>query len=241
MSSNTLRLQLDIAQYLGASSAFEYVPIICEYRDEQPGDALFDDYVLKHLKGELPKNGKFGLCVVIGTPESVTTSPNAPGPIENFSIMLQVIENKGTNRAPNTGTGVRADDLYELVKRLLHLHSHDGQHDLIVTKGEQDMGLPAHLRGFIINVESKAHSLIPIARVDLPRIAIADPNMTITCTTAGAVIYWTHDGSFPSPANAAAAAYAGAVDVHDLPSGTLLRAAAYLEPWRGSDCAFKDI
>lgn len=241
MASNTLTLQTDIASYLGGHSVFQYVPIICAFRDENAGDALLDDLVFKHLKGEIPKNGKFGLCVVINTPEAKTNAQNAPGPIEDFTIAIQVIENKATNRASTTGTGIRADDLYETIKRTLHLYCPDTQHDLIVIRGEQDDGLPTHLRGFIIEVQSKAHVLQQLPKVALPVITVADPMMTITCATSGAAIYWTHDGSFPSAANATAALYAGSVDVGALDAGTIIRAAAYLAPLRGSNCAAEEI
>ena len=65
--------------------------------------------------------------------------------------------------------------------------------------------------------------------------------MTLTSGTAGAAIYWTHDGSFPSPANAAAMLYSTPVDVAELPTGTLIRAVAYADGLRGSDCAFEKI
>lgn len=237
--SATLQLQLDIASYLGANPAFQYVPVICEYRDEEPGNALFDDLVQKHLKGEIPKNGKCGLCVVVGTPDATTTAPNTPGPVEDFSIMLQIVENKTTNKNPSIGTGVRADDLYEQVKSFLHLWSHDGQHDIVVKRGEQDTGLPSTLRGFVIELESRAHLLPYITKTLMPVIGVSDPTMTITCGTAGASIYWTQDGSYPCVGNPSASLYASPVDVGELPSGTLIRAAAFgASPLRGSDCTF---
>lgn len=240
--SNTLQLQLDIAQFLEAHSRFQYVQVICQGRDDKAGDALLVDGVMKILKGEVPKNGKFGLCVIIATPTTKTTSPNAPGPIENFSVIIQIIEHKGNNRAAQTGTGIRGDDLYEDVKRMLHLHSHDGEHDLIVVEGEEDDSMPSHLRGFIILVESKAHALEEMRKTVTPQIIMDSPNlMNITSGTAGAAIYWTLDGSFPSPANAAASLYSAPVDVGELPGGTLIRAVAYSASLRGSDCAFAKI
>ena len=233
-----LQLQLDIASYLAAHAMCQYVPVICEYRDEQPGDALFDDYVTKHLKGQIPKNGKFGLCVIISVPVSTTTAANAPGPIENLALQIQVVENTANNRAATTGTGIRADDMYEFVKRALHLYCPDQAHDLIVVRGEQDLALINGLRGFIIELESKAHALDALAKVAMPAITVSGASMTLSSSTAGAAIYWTHDGSFPSAANASAALYNGAVDAGELPADTVIRAAAYLEPLRGSDCAF---
>lgn len=241
MASNALQLQLDIAAFLDAHSRFQHVPIVCAFRDEAAGDALIDDVIKKSLGGQLPKNGRFGLCVAISFPTAVTTAQDAPGPIENFSLFIQVIEHTGNNKAAQTGTGIRSDDLYEDIKRMLHLHCHDGVHDLIVTRGEQDEEMPRPMRGFIIELESKAHVLEEMKKVSTPQVGVNDPMMSITCATDGAAIYWTHDGSFPSPANPTAQAYTAPVDVGELPGGTLIRAAAYLEGRRGSDCAIAEI
>lgn len=242
MSSNALQLQLDMAGFMASHSLFDYVPIICEYRDEQAGDALLDDLVLKQLKGQSPKNGKWGLCVILSFPEAKTDAPNSPGLVENFSMMVQIVESKAHNRAPGTGTGIRADDMYENVKRMLHLHSPDGEHALIVIKGEQDLSLPSTLRGFIIQVESKAHALQPFEKVKAPTITFNAGVMTLACATAEAAIYYTTDGSFPGPTNTASAfLYSAPVDVSALPANTVIRAAAFLEPLRGSDTRAKKI
>lgn len=246
MPSNILQFQKDIADYLGAHPSFTHVPIIRQYADENAGDALLDDQVNKVLTGVIPKNGKCGLAVVISSGQAKVIAQTTPGPVEDFSFMLQVIEHKGNNKAASTGTGIRCDELGETIKRLLHLWCHDDAHEVIVTASEEDDSIASkERRGWIIAVESKAHALEPLIKVARPNIATGGGLLALSCATAGAEIYFTTNGSFPAATNTAAAIlYSGPVDISALPAGTLIRAAAYKAAdtaKRGSDCAQAEI
>jgi hypothetical protein len=239
--SQAQQLQKDLEAYLCAHSAFDYVLTIRQAADDDAGDALLEDRVENALKGQLPKGGKFGLCCIIGFPRARVAASDAAGPVEDLDIIVQVVEHIGNNMTPSIGSGTRSDDLADTIKRLLHLHSHDGIHALYVTGSTADEDLPAHLRGQLITLESKAHALTPLSKVARPVITIADPSMTITCATADAAIYYTTDGSFPSAFNDDAELYDGTVDISGLANGTRIRAAAYKSPLRGSDVALDEV
>lgn len=231
--SEILQHQKDIEAFLNSHAAFQYILTLRQGADEDAGDALLEDRVKKALAGQIPKNGKFGLVCVIGMPEATTTMENAAGPIENWKCVLQLIENQANNRAAATGTGTRADDLCETVKRLLHLQCLDGTHEIIVTGSQIDDELPATLTGWLVTLESRAHALEPMVKTAKPQISVNNPNLTITCATAGAEIRYTVDGSYPG---SSASLYSTPVDVGALPSGTVIRAAAFKAGLRGSDC-----
>lgn len=233
--SLALTLQKDIADFLDAHSEFTYVPIIREFADVEAGDALLDDYVDQHLRGDIPKAGKFGLCCIVSTPASTLTAPNAPGPVQDLVCIVQVVENIANNMSSTVGTQIRADSLAETIARLLHLWSHDGTHELVVTESVQDRELEGTLRGWLVTVRSAANALNAYTAAAEPVLSIADDTLTITEATSGASVYYTTDGSFPNASNGTL--YESPVDVAELPAGTLIRAAAFKTGLRGSGVA----
>lgn len=228
------QLQKDVAAFLASHSEFTYVPIVRADADVDAGDALTEDIEQQLLTGDLPKNGKVGLCVVLGVPKLTNTAPNSHGPVEDFEMLIQVIEHKGNNMAASIGTQIRCDDLAESIRRLLNLHVHDGAHGLMVIDCVPDTQVPDTHRSLLIRVQTKAHVLTPYEKTARPVLSLADPLLTITCATAGASIYYTINGDFPGTS---ATAYSGPVDVGELPNGTLIRAAAFKSGLRGSDVA----
>ena len=70
------------------------------------------------------------------------------------------------------------------------------------------------------------------AKCALPGIASPAQTVTLTATENGTTIYYTTDGSFPGPGNAAAEEYSGPFEVA---SGTVVRWAGYLAGCCGSD------
>jgi hypothetical protein len=234
--SAPLDLQKDIAAFLNAHAEFQYVPIIREYADVLPGNALLGDYVEKTIKGDFPKAGKFGLCCVISSPVCRITDENSPGPVQDLDVIISCCENIATNKNATYGTGIRADALAETVKRLLHLWCHDGTHELKITSCEEDRELPGHLRGWLVGIRSMAHALQPYPFVSTPRAVVEDFFLTITCPTSGASIYFTTNGSYPAADNDEATLYTAPVDVSVLVDGTQIRSAAFKANMRGSDC-----
>jgi len=239
--SQPLQLQMDVAAFLAAHAEFFYVPVIREFADVTAGDALTADYYDMHLRGEQPQNGKFGLCCIVSSPVSKITNENAPGPSQDYELIIEVIEHIGYNKAAGTGTGVRADDLAETIKRLLHLWVHDGVHGITVTSCEQNRELPDHLRGWLVGLKSVSHALDVYTPVATPQISVASSMMFIFCTTSSVQIWFTVDGSAPCPSNASAIQYTGLYNVSALPSGTLIRAMAFKTGLRASDCAFYNL
>lgn len=248
------QLQQDIAAFLlgldnpvvnGSAVAMQNVTIITTQADSNAGDALTFDAIMNALKGSTPRNGKFGLAVVVNRPEMVNTAPNSAVLLEDLTILLEVVEDMALNRAPATGTGVTLDDARNAVANLLHAWSHDGKHGLIYRKSDPipEAMLEPGKRGWQLTFESKAHAHKAPERCARPVITLAGPNAVLTCPTNNVTVWITFDGSAPSAVNAHAsgntigtdAATSATIDIHDLPSGTLIRAAAYKPGMRPSD------
>jgi hypothetical protein len=239
------QLQLDVAAFLsglenpvvnGSTVAMQNVTIITTQADENAGDALTFDLIMQALAGSTPRNGKFGLAVVVNRPEMVNTAPNSAVLLEDLTIILEVVEDMALNRAAATGTGVTLDDARNVVANLLHAWSHDGKHGLMYRKSDPipEAALEPGKRGWQLTFESKAHAHTPPVRCARPVITDGGALMTITCVTSGAAIRYTLDGSAPSITSAL---YSAPVDVDALPTGTRVRAAAYKAGLRPSDTA----
>lgn len=252
------QLQLDIAAHLMADSLFQYVRVVVA-RPRAAEDAVMIEQAINEALGGLRKyiartpgqtdaeweaaceaSGKAGLLIVVMMSGGQVPSPNEPGPKLQLVQVVRVIENPMINEGAD-GTGLTLEGVKKNVMGALHQWSNDGSQALYSAR---DAFKEVFLEGGAVGYDvffNQAMPLQPRTAVDRPVIAIADPSMTITCATAEAAIYYTTDGGSPSPANAAATLYSGAVDISALANGTLIRAAAFKSPLRGSHCARAEV
>lgn len=237
-------LQSDIAAFLtalvdpvvnGAVVPIQNVNIIKAMADEEPGDGVTYDRVMRTLAGEMPRGDKFGLAIVVGRPEMTNATPNGRAVQEDAEVIIEVVEDMATNRVEATGTGVLLDDGRAVVATVLHAWSHDGKHALQYLRSDPipEAALEAGKRGWQLTFVSRHYVNNVPDQVSRPVITDNGPTMTITCATAGAIIYYSLDGSYPSATDL----YSGPVDINALSTGTLVRAAAYKDGLRPSDVA----
>lgn len=215
-------LALEDVTVNGVTLPMQHVSVITTQADDDAGDLLTYDRVMQAIAGEAPRNGKFGLAIVIDRPVMKNAQPNGSVLVEDSEIVIEIIEDMGTNAASETGTGVALDDCRAAVAHLLHAWSHDGVHALIYQGSEPipEKALEDHQRGWLLTFQSKAHGHRPFSRVARPVMSLASPLLTITCATSGAAILYSLDGSPPSTL------YTAPVDVGELPSGTVIQALA---------------
>lgn len=243
------QLQADVASFLtsvtdpvinGEALPLQNVAIIRAGADQEAGDGLTYDRILKALRGETVWNGKWGMAIVINKPEMVNGTPNSALIVEDATLIIEIVEDMTTNADETNGTGVTLDDCRAAVALLLHGWSHDGKHALTAERSDliPEDALEAGKRGWQLTFRSKVHAHTMPTRVTRPVIAITGDWMTLTCATSGAAIYYTTDGSSPERGTDL---YAEAVDIGELPSGTRIRVAAYKDGLRPSDTAEVEI
>jgi hypothetical protein len=159
------------------------------------------------------KAGKIGAVVIVLMPDLVPTEPDAPGPEYRVRSTVQVITQALFNESA-TGTQKSAEQIAQRVRQLLHrfgtgagVFSFAGMEPIAQDAGKVSYGV----------------TFTRLARdEDLPRCGtpLIDPDegaapqlVTLTCATAGASLYSTTDGSYPSSANDAATLYTAPFNV----------------------------
>jgi hypothetical protein len=143
---------------------------------------------------------------------------------------LSVLEEPNINQTTGTGTLIFAEDIGVYLLRLLHQFAL-AQDITLYAKGRcltpnRDY---KDIRGVDVELQYKfvPTGLNPCATVPISFTPLGGPldQVTLSCATEGATIYYTTDGSFPGQANAASQVYS---EPFDVTSGTQIRAAAYL-------------
>ena len=195
------------------------------------------------------RNGFSGDGLLIEIPDIISDSDGVTGPPQQVELSFVSFQNGDAAFIPPTavagppastlgGGGLYAEQIEQHLVDILHLLNIGGIGTMRVTgrfstPARDYAGINARRTKIIMTPKQTAQS----ARVALPIIAVAMGNCTITCATAGAAIYYTLDGSFPSnpsiavdplrnvPINANSRLYTAPFAVT---AGQLIRAAAYL-------------
>ena len=185
--------------------------------------------IQKALACLTPKNGKGGAAVLWGMPTVTCIGNNAPSPHLKATIIASVYENP----LVNMGTSGTLQSAESIGQRLLLLCNQFRPVSLVspVVVARQAM-LPVQ--------DDKIVTYNTYFETDLPQDSVETVfppafafdagagTLSITCPLTPAAIYYTTDGSYPSPANPIGATlYAAPIPYA---AGTEVRAAAYFAP-----------
>jgi hypothetical protein len=175
-------------------------------------------------------------AVFLLTPSAFVTKPNLPGPyFDRIELVAEIVENPVTNQ-PNVTGNPSADDIAAAVAGILHqFQPNGGEECLCVTKLLQVPRPNFSVR----HVEFVTQGGLAWSIPTLPSINIspAGPGpQTVTLSLAssvpGASIFYSLDGSTPTPRNAWSPQTGATSQLYQSPftvsAGMLLRARAYL-------------
>lgn len=230
MSTDYLRqIQDDAEQRLLATPYFADVAILVQRKFYTKAEA---ERFLGALKG---KSGKVGAAVVVLMPDVRVPSPDTPGPHYIVGLGFQVLEHPTIN-ASSIGTRKGAEAIALQVLQLFHHFAAIGFTQCLTASQSAivpDDSVEGHV-GYLVSFETRG-GLVKPAKVSTPSLSpssgAAGVSVTVTCATAGATIFVTTDGSYPSSTNGAAFPYVAPVEA---PAG-VLRAAAELADYLPSD------
>lgn len=223
MTGDTIleQLQADVAAVLAATPALSGAQVL----SEDAGD--IEKEILRKL-GTLTEGpeGKRGLVLVVMLPEITAPEVNLPGPPVDITLEVQVIEQPVVNRDATAGTLIRSS--VAAIRALASLHLRGLANAMLVAA--PDAIRPIQVRpGFIshsVKLGVQYRGISPAGKVGTPNAAwLEDDTLKLATLTGSATIYYTTDGSYPTPANAEATEYTAAIAL--LAEGTVVRAAAY--------------
>lgn len=231
-------LQDDIYRYLYAEPYFIDLGVF------KLRDATIQTRIDQVVRGLDPQAGKIGAAVSVLMAQMRVVHPNEPGPQPNAQITVRCQENPDFNFGMANGARKSAEEMALQVMRVLNHKRAEGFYEAL--RFEQDAGVPNYDFAPWVTYDVTALTSVPVDewdQVQLPAIESNGLEVTMTCATAGASIYWTSDDTHPTPANGTRAAngtlYAGALDINGLELlNKPVRAAAYVGTGaRGSDVA----
>jgi len=186
------------------------------------------------------KGGKWGVAVIVLQVPEEEFRPNLQfGPML-MQPEIQVVENVDQNNSAS-GTGKSYRQVARQLVRLLKGTVLEGLTKQIATRKPAIepvalAQLPGkNLRGCQVNLECMEASTSPGSQVATPVLsavaAESGPQVAMACATAGAVIWYTVDDSYPQPSNAntksTAQVYSGPIAIPE--GGFVVRACGYLE------------
>jgi hypothetical protein len=184
-------------------------------------------------------NGRVGSVAIVLMPRMRGQDPNAPGPRYTVRYPIQVIDYPVLRRQAATGTPAvggtqqSAEEICDRIRQIIHLFNM-GRGQTIAFDSLEPSAEPAGMVGYVLSFKRLGIDFPPVgcAAVGIsPNSGGVNPTLpgpqtvTLSCATAGAAIYYTIDGSYPSSLNPTAVLYSAPFSV---PSGTTLRAAAEL-------------
>jgi hypothetical protein len=205
-------IQQEIADRLLADPFFATIPVLVE----APRDLTFE------LQAGVAAAGTYG---VVQVPHAVVSAPNAPGPIfDPVEFAVRFRENVPVS------TGPHALEVAETALALLHLYRPPTFNEVICAAPQalQRVTEP-NVVAYEVRVRTQAGAGYAVPQLDAPVISCAGfqspQTVSLSSDAAGAAVFYTLDGSAPSPRGPTAQFYMASFAVN---GPSLLRARAWL-------------
>lgn len=193
------QFQTDAAAYVSADEKLRHVQVLREGARDETGSLLFENAVNEAIAGGVLVNGKAGLCVIFFAPEGKPASRANKGLVTDLEMVVRVIENTTVNDHPEHGTGITCEDMLLEVMLMLQVWTPVRGHPLQVSEFYlQEIKDAPHLRAWecVITLHDAQAGR---RRCSSPVADVGGLTVKLTCTTEGAQIYYSLDGSLPTP------------------------------------------
>jgi hypothetical protein len=195
-------IQDDVFGRINADAPLANVVVL----EERKG--IYTNDILQVLGTQTNRGGLKGACVVVEMPYFTVSKPDATGPRLDMEMGVRCLEKPLVNRAPG-GSGVKAEPLTIRVLQLLHHFLVTDKPITLVAKSIAGIQYESGEREYALKFGCMLQ-LEALVKLASPTIIANGLNVTVT-GPAGASIYYTIDGSYPAPGNAAASLVLGAV------------------------------
>ncbi len=232
MSESILELdQEDMTGRLQADPSFiNTVKVFAQRR------GITENDVMTALGATNQQGQKTGLVAIVLMPKLTTDATAAPGPRYFTRYAVQVIDWPLMRRVQG-GAGISGETIAERIRVILHYFAF-GRGQTIVFDGMEPAPLEDQTQVSYILYFKRLSVDNPGIKVVMPTISpkegAAPQTVTLTGASAGAAIYYTTDGTYPSSQNPTALLYSGAITIS---TACTLRAAAELSGSQQSNVA----
>lgn len=253
------RLQLDMGAIAQAAPYFGNVSVTVNRPRASNTAVMIQDEIDKALLGLVEKNGAAGAAIVVDMPEGEAPHPESPGPDLLLLCKVRVIENPLINMGP-TGTLKSAEDLMLAVLNLFQGRFFQDSGSAMTTDREAYVPMLAYIDQGMVGYECRFRMRMGLAGPKKTPMPVISGNAIDGVTIVGAgAIYFSTDGSYPTPTNGTALnppvlddagnpifddqgnpIFGEAVPIN-VAAGTLVRAVAYQNNQQASDLAAKTI
>lgn len=202
---------------------------------DDKGDTLAE--IQKSLGLVQERGGKLGACIILLQPIADPNAAEVAGGILDTEFTFRVLEDPILNKSDD-GTKIRALTICRRLVGLHHLYHPAGVMGVFVAKKPAivpvvDAIAPVAYEVGFTATESGFDPTIKVATpVIAPTSGAAPQTVTLSCSTAGAAIYYTLDGSHPAAVNANAFLYSTPFAVN---ASAVVRAGAFKSGMLASD------
>lgn len=220
--------QEDIFALLQADPYLATVPVLLQRKGVTESDI---ETALSTLNSA---GGAVGAVLIVIMPALKPESPDAPGPLYNVTLSVQVVTSPLFALAEG-GSGFSSEQLATRVRQLLHLRNL-GRGGVLCFASVEPLPGDEGKVSYGVTFTRRGNDA-PLVKCARPQITFGGGNVTIACATLGATIIFTVSGQYPSPAADAAddaLIYAAPVALAPL---VTVRAVAYADGFAQSDCA----
>lgn len=207
-----MSIQQEVADCLLADPFFATIPILVE----NPRDVSYE------LQSSVAAAGTYGVVLV---PQALVSAPTAPGPFfDPVEIAVRFCENIPVS------TGPHALEVAETALALLHFFRPTTINEVLTAapnalKAAKEPNVVA----YEIQVRTQAGASYAIPQLDAPTISsagyISPQTVTLSSDQPGAAIFYTLDGSQPSPRGPTSILY---INPFTVSAPSLLRTRAWL-------------
>lgn len=188
-------LQNDLFGLLMSAPALNSVNIVLERK------LLGQSEIQLDTVWQTVRNTRSGTGILIEMPTVEVPGEQAVGPKQNIRPSFVVFQNGDAALTPDTGSGLYAETLAQLVLDVLHMQEIQGIGTLYAInrtiEPARDYEFINAYRVFLFLKSAQANQTNRTAPVTITNNS---GTVTLTCATSGADIYYTTDGSFPDKA-----------------------------------------
>jgi hypothetical protein len=226
MSSFLAQLQQQCADRLAADPLFAHVPVLTERIADISSEI---DRALGPLNS---RAGRTGIVAVLLTPTANVNFENVFGPFfDEIRIAVRILENVTVNQDATTGTNISAAELAERVCTLLHHFQPDyATGPVVAQKPTIALGNDPNHLSYDCRFQTSGGLTSMLPQVVMPVAVNNAGQVTMHCDTPGAAIFYTLDGSNPSPRNGTLF-----TDAFNPGAGTTIKARAWLAGYLASE------